>query len=490
MAAPLSHILNNMDSQAPSPPTSHLLSAANALTTIRDGAALMSNGASEAAHALLALVHEDSQLADRRIEAEARAAMNREDSTEAHGISPDDPILAFCGLKRGAPSEGDTAPPPPAKKRKPSPEEAAAGIAAFKQDMASRRPAVPTFPWTATPSPSKRKTLEDEDEDTTPSQPAKRARRNRAPSNRKGRQRTETPRETYLQTRPGQATVGKKVITGEKAIKAIDPLKLTSPVASYAKSSLGKKHRDVAVTHLAELEAGERAPNREIEAKQLRRSLAAIDDEYLTHYPRTLASAETLARWNIPRPAIDVADVPPLKDFVPRAPSERDAVGLTSPERWAAMFAPEGDWYHIPTFMDDEVENEKHFKRWTDEGTKKLIGEKKQREDKENERGGREGKEIADGADRRAVGKARKGKRGLKDVEAGMKVEEKQEVKDGEDGKKAKKAKMEKKETEEKKTEEKKETEETPPDTGRRLRKPSKRQLEMEEESGIDRKKK
>jgi len=449
---------------------------------MRDGAALMSNGAAEAAHALLALVHEDSQLASRRIEAEARAAMNLEDSTEAqprhHSTSPDEHVLAFCGLKRGAPDEAS----PPAKKQKPSPQEEAAGIA---DDMASRRPAVPTFPWTATPSPSKRKTPEDEDEDITPSQPAKRARRSRAPSNRKGRQRTETLRDTYLQTRPGQATVGKQVITGEKAIKAIDPLKLTSPVASYAKSSLGKKHRDVAVTRLAELESGDGAPIREREAAQIRRSLAAIDDEHVTHYPRTLASPETLALWNIPRPAIHEADVAPLKGFIPRAPSERDAVGLTSPERWAAMFAPEGDWYDIPTFMDDEVENEKHFKRWTDEGTKKLIREKKQREDKENERGGREGKEIADGADRRAVGKARKGKRGLKDVEAGMKVEEKQEVKDGEDGKKAKKAKMEKKETEEKE-----DAKETPPETGRRLRKPSKRQLEMEEELGIGRKKK
>jgi len=457
---------------------------------MRDGAALMSNGAAEAAHALLALVHEDSQLASRRIEAEARAAMNLEDSTEAqprhHSTSPDEHVLAFCGVKRGAPDEAS----PPAKKRKPSPEEQAAGIA---DDMASRRPAVPTFPWTATPSPSKRKTLEDEDEDTTPSQPAKRARRSRAPSNRKGRQRTETPRDTYLQTRPGQATVGKKVITGEKAIKAIDPLKLTSPVASYAKSSLGKKHRDVAVTRLAELEAGERAPDRcvdaEREAAQLRRSLAAIDDEHATHYPRTLASAETLARWNIPRPAIDVADVPPLKDFVPRAPSERDEVGLTSPERWAAMFAPEGDWYDIPTFMDDEVENEKHFKRWTDEGTKEKIKMKRERE-KENEGDGREVKGIADVVDRSAVGRTRKGKRGLRDAKDGEKVEERQEVKDGEDGKKVKKVKMEKKETEEKKTEEKKETEETPPDTGRRLRKPSKRQLEMEEELGIGRKKK
>ncbi len=483
MAAPLSHILNNMDSHAPSQPNSHLLSAANALTTMRDGAALMSNGASEAAHALMALVHEDRQLADRRIEAEARAAMNREDSTEAqprhHSTSPDDPILAFYSLKRSAPDEAS----PPAKKRKPSPEEeAAAGIA---DDMASRRPAVPTFPWTATPSPSKRKTPEAEDEDTPP---AKRARRSRAPSNRKGKQRTETPRDTYLQTRPGQATAGKKVITGEKAIKAIDPLKLTSPVASYAKSSLGKKHRDVAVARLAELESGDGAPNRERAAAQLRRSLAAIDDEHVTHYPRTLASAETLARWDIARPAIDVADVLPLKDFVPRAPSERDAVGLRGPERWAAIFAPEGDWYDIPTLMDDEVENEKHFKRWTDEGTKRMIKEKRERE-KENERDGREGKEIADLVDRRAVGRTRKGKRGLRDAKDGTKVEERQEVKDVEDGKKVNKVEMEKEMEEKKETEEKKEAEETPPETGRRSRKPSKRQLEMEEELGIGRKK-
>lgn len=438
----------------------------------------MSNGASEAAHALLALVHEDSQLASRRAANHDQAplpATNQEDSTEAHNrhhsTSPDDPILAFCGLKRSAPEEAS----PPAKKQKPSPEEEAAGIA---EDMASRRPPVPTFPWTAPPSP-KRKMPEEEEEDTPP---AKRARRSRATSSKQPR--TETPRETYLQTRPGQATGGKKFITGEKAIKAIDPLKLTSPVASYTKSSLGKKHRDVAVTRLAELGSSDWAPDREREAKQLRRSLAALDDEHVTHYPRKLASAETLARWNIPRPAIHEAEVAPLKDFVPLPPSERDAVGLTSPERWAAMFAPEGDWFDIPTFMDDEVENEGRFKRWTDEGTKKMIREKRKREDKENERDGGEGKEIADAVDRRAVGRAKKGKRGLKDVEAGKEVEEKLEVKDVEDGKKAKKVKKEKE------IEEKKETEETPPDTGRRLRKPSKRQLEMEEELGMSRKKK
>lgn len=502
MAAPISDILNTMNQQAPSPSRpSHLLSAANALNTMRDGAALMSNGAFEAANALMALIHEDSQLAARRIEAEARAAnhgqaplraIDSEDSTEAqgrhHSSSPDDNILALHDLKRGPPDDSYTTPSPPAKRRKLSPKEQATAITELNEEIASRRrdlPPVPIFPWTDTPS-QKRKTPDDEDENLTPSQPAKRTRRTRATSNKKGKQRaasvdpsaprTETPRESYLLTGPGQATQGKNVITGEKAIKAIDPLQLTSPVASYTKSALGKKYRDVAVARLAELESGDGEPNplfdAETETAQIRRSLAALDDEHTTHYPRALASAETMERWNQPRPAIDEADVPPLKDFVPPGPSERDEVGLTTPTRWQEMFAPQEDRYSLKALMDDELENEKKFNRWTDEGTKRKIEEKQKKEDEENERVAQEGREIAIAADRKVLWSTKKGNRGLKEAEDGKKVEEKQAVKDVETVKEVENM------------------EETTADTGRRVRKPSKRQLEMEEELAIGRKKK
>lgn len=511
MAAPISHILNDADSQAPSPSRpSHLRIAANALNTIRDGAALMSFGASEAAYALLALVEEDSQLADRRIDAEARAAneglgaMNQEDSTEAQGrhssTSPDEYDFAFNDLKRGAPNKLDTIPTPPSKRRKIIPKEQATDMSEFRASRRRNLPPVPPFPCTDTPS-QKRKTPDDEDERPAPSQPAKRARRSRAKSTKKGKQRaasppadpsaprTETPRDTYLQTKDGQATEGRKVVTGEKAIKAINPLQLTSPVASYKKSSLGKKHRDAAVARLAELASGSGEPNSlvdaETETAQIRRSLAALDDEHTTHYPRTLASAETQARWNIPRPEIDEANVVPIGDFVPRAPSEKDESGLITPERFAEMFAPQQDKHDTRTFMKDEVENEARYMKWDDEATKKLIREKQKREDKENEREAREGREITVAANRKAIRSTKKGKQGLKGVEAGKEVEKEneevktnEEVKDAEDMKEVEVTK-----------EDVKETEETPPETGKRIRKPTMRQLEMEEK-GIGRKKK
>lgn len=487
MAAPLSHILNKVDQQDDSQsrtslPDSHLMDAANALTIMRDGAALMSNGAFDAARSLMALVNEDSQLARRRIEAEERAASHRqapliatnlEDGIEIqdrrYSANPDDHMLACYGQKRGAPNEGDSAPSPPAKKRKPIPEEEAAGMAQFRQGTASRRqdiPPVPTFPWTESTSQRRKTTA---DEDTTPSQPAKRATRSRAPSNKKGKQRAapatvaprkETPRETYFQTRHGQATQGKEVITGDKAINDIDPLKLTSPVASYKKSRLGKKHRDAAVTRLAALASDDRAANRlvsaGIESAQLRRTLAVLDDEHLTHYPRRLASPETLARWQQPRPAIDEADVVPLANFTPLPPSPVDEVGLTSSDEFKAMFAQDRDRFDIGTLMEEEIENEATIKKGIDLDTKKMIRQKQAREDKEKAQGKQELKHTEDGI-------KEKTKQDLKVAEAGKKVEK--ENRNPEDAKA------------------------TPPETGRRLRKPSKRQLEMEEEMEQSRRK-